>query len=188
MIWKLCRLRSSLCLQFKPQHIAAGAAFLAAKFLNVDLSSNQTMWQEFETTPTILQGEECFLKACLGILILHHISYETGRVCSLHNSWYDFAFIEDFMYMFMKLVLYLNHWFDLLIEFRVCSKKNIFCTYLDELTCLRTLQMLYSSWESSVYGIVLRSSKHWVGSVFVYSINHSEIRSQVLERSFGFKY
>jgi len=129
-----------------------------------------------------------FLKSCLGILILHHISYETGRVCSLHNSWYDFAFIEDFMYVFMKLVLYLNHWFDLLIEFRVCSKKNIFCTYLDELTCLRTLQMLYSSWESSVYGIVLRSSKHWVGSVFIYSINHSEIRSQVLERSFGFKY
>lgn len=48
-------LRSSLCLQFKPQHIAAGAAFLAANFLNVDLSSNQTMWQEFQTTPTILQ-------------------------------------------------------------------------------------------------------------------------------------
>lgn len=59
-------LRSSLCLQFKPQHIAAGAAFLAARFLNVDLSSNQTMWQEFQTTPTILQdvvqqlGELCW--------------------------------------------------------------------------------------------------------------------------------
>lgn len=61
-------LRSSLCLQFKPQHIAAGAAFLAAKVLNVDLSSNQTMWQEFQTTPTILQDvvqqlRELFLMA-----------------------------------------------------------------------------------------------------------------------------
>ena len=117
MIWKLCRLRSSLCLQFKPQHIAAGAAFLAAKFLNVDLSSNQTMWQEFETTPTILQGEECFLKILSWYFNFTSYKFETGHVCSLHNSWYDFAFIEDFMYMFMKLVLYLNHWFDLLIEF-----------------------------------------------------------------------
>ncbi|KAL5995962.1 hypothetical protein ACLOJK_026035 [Asimina triloba] len=51
-------LRSSLWLQFKPHHIAAGAAFLAAKFLNFDLASYQTMWQEFQTTPTILQGEQ----------------------------------------------------------------------------------------------------------------------------------
>ncbi|XP_057821652.1 cyclin-T1-4 isoform X1 [Cryptomeria japonica] len=49
------RLRSSLCLQFKPQHIAAGATFLAAKFLNFNLSSNQCLYQEFQTTPTILQ-------------------------------------------------------------------------------------------------------------------------------------
>ncbi|KAK6932038.1 hypothetical protein RJ641_001662 [Dillenia turbinata] len=33
-------LRTSLCLQFKPHHIAAGAIFLAAKFLNVKLPSN----------------------------------------------------------------------------------------------------------------------------------------------------
>ncbi|KAF6154246.1 hypothetical protein GIB67_036464 [Kingdonia uniflora] len=48
-------LRSSLWLQFKPHHIAAGAAYLAAKLLNFDLASNQRMWQEFETTPSILQ-------------------------------------------------------------------------------------------------------------------------------------
>ncbi|XP_077217700.1 cyclin-T1-4-like isoform X2 [Tasmannia lanceolata] len=48
-------LRSSLWLQFKPRHIAAGAAFLAAKFLNLDLASNQSVWQEFQTTPAILQ-------------------------------------------------------------------------------------------------------------------------------------
>eukprot|EP01018_Ginkgo_biloba_P039254 Gb_08732 [translate_table: standard] len=55
--WNLINegLRSSLCLQFKPHHIAAGAAFLAAKVLNFDLSSNQGLWQEFQTTPTILQ-------------------------------------------------------------------------------------------------------------------------------------
>ncbi|KAK9083935.1 hypothetical protein Scep_030406 [Stephania cephalantha] len=49
-------LRSSLWLQFKPQHIAAGAAYLAAKCLNLDLASNGRMWHEFQTTPSILQG------------------------------------------------------------------------------------------------------------------------------------
>ncbi|CAK7327013.1 unnamed protein product [Dovyalis caffra] len=48
-------LRSSLWLQFKPHHIAAGAAYLAAKFLNFDLAFYQNIWQEFETTPAILQ-------------------------------------------------------------------------------------------------------------------------------------
>ncbi|OMO61236.1 hypothetical protein CCACVL1_23667 [Corchorus capsularis] len=48
-------LRSSLWLQFKPHHIAAGAAYLAAKFLNYDLASYHNIWQEFQTTPAILQ-------------------------------------------------------------------------------------------------------------------------------------
>ncbi|GKV42769.1 hypothetical protein SLEP1_g50141 [Rubroshorea leprosula] len=48
-------LRSSLWLQFKPHHIAAGAAYLAAKFLNFDLSSYHNIWWEFETTSDILQ-------------------------------------------------------------------------------------------------------------------------------------
>ncbi|KAF8401680.1 hypothetical protein HHK36_012626 [Tetracentron sinense] len=48
-------LRSSLWLQFKPHQIAAGAAYLAAKYLNFDLASYQSMWQEFQTTPSILQ-------------------------------------------------------------------------------------------------------------------------------------
>ncbi|XP_058077655.1 cyclin-T1-5-like isoform X3 [Magnolia sinica] len=57
LAWNLVNegLRSSLWLQFKPHHIAAGAAFLAAKFLNLDLASYQSMWQEFQTTPVILQ-------------------------------------------------------------------------------------------------------------------------------------
>ncbi|KAG4160799.1 hypothetical protein ERO13_D01G021266v2 [Gossypium hirsutum] len=48
-------LRSSLWLQFKPHHIAAGAAYLAAKFLNFDLASYHDIWREFQTTPAILQ-------------------------------------------------------------------------------------------------------------------------------------
>ncbi|KAK8706480.1 hypothetical protein V6N13_050043 [Hibiscus sabdariffa] len=48
-------LRSSLWLQFKPHHIAAGAAYLAAKFLNFDLASHHDIWREFQTTPAILQ-------------------------------------------------------------------------------------------------------------------------------------
>ncbi|XP_041011128.1 cyclin-T1-5-like isoform X1 [Juglans microcarpa x Juglans regia] len=48
-------LRSSLWLQFKSHHIAAGAVFLAAKFLNLDLTSYQNIWQEFQTTPEIIQ-------------------------------------------------------------------------------------------------------------------------------------
>ncbi|KAH9323317.1 hypothetical protein KI387_017956, partial [Taxus chinensis] len=51
-------LRTSLCLQFKPHHIAAGAIFLAAKFLKVKLPSDGEVvwWQEFDVTP--LQLEE----------------------------------------------------------------------------------------------------------------------------------
>ncbi|KAL3684064.1 hypothetical protein R1sor_002086 [Riccia sorocarpa] len=50
-------LRTSLCLQFKPHHIAAGAIFLAAKFLKVKLPSDgdKAWWQEFEVTPRQLE-------------------------------------------------------------------------------------------------------------------------------------
>ncbi|KAK6929992.1 Cyclin, N-terminal, partial [Dillenia turbinata] len=48
-------LRSSLWLQFKPHHIAAGAVYLAGKFLNLDLASYEHIWQEFQATPSILQ-------------------------------------------------------------------------------------------------------------------------------------
>ncbi|AQK45345.1 Cyclin-T1-5 [Zea mays] len=51
------RLRTSLCLQFKPHHIAAGAIFLAAKFLKVKLPSDgeKVWWQEFDVTPWQLE-------------------------------------------------------------------------------------------------------------------------------------
>ena len=51
-----CRLRSSLWLQFKPHQIAAGAAYLAARYLNMDLASYQNIWMEFQTPPFILEG------------------------------------------------------------------------------------------------------------------------------------
>ncbi|XP_029129850.1 cyclin-T1-5 isoform X2 [Cajanus cajan] len=53
----ICRLRTSLCLQFKPHHIAAGAIFLAAKFLKVKLPSDgeKVWWQEFDVTPRQLE-------------------------------------------------------------------------------------------------------------------------------------
>jgi hypothetical protein len=52
------RLRTSLCLQFKPHHIAAGAIFLAAKFLKVKLPADgeKVWWQEFDVTPRQLEG------------------------------------------------------------------------------------------------------------------------------------
>ncbi|OIV96016.1 hypothetical protein TanjilG_27120 [Lupinus angustifolius] len=50
-------LRTSLFLQFKPHHIAAGAIFLAAKFLKVKLPSDgeKVWWQEFDVTPRQLE-------------------------------------------------------------------------------------------------------------------------------------
>ncbi|XP_024540063.1 cyclin-T1-3 [Selaginella moellendorffii] len=50
-------LRTSLCLQFKPHHIAAGAIFLAAKFLKVKLpiDGERAWWQEFDVTPRQLE-------------------------------------------------------------------------------------------------------------------------------------
>ncbi|XP_024368403.1 uncharacterized protein [Physcomitrium patens] len=50
-------LRTSLCLQFKPHHIAAGAIFLAAKFLKVNLpkDGDKVWWQQFDVTPRQLE-------------------------------------------------------------------------------------------------------------------------------------
>ncbi|KAL0713830.1 hypothetical protein Bca4012_020808 [Brassica carinata] len=43
---------TTLCLQYKPRHIAAAAFFLAAKYLKMDLESNGESWcQEFDITP-----------------------------------------------------------------------------------------------------------------------------------------
>jgi hypothetical protein len=49
-------------LQFKPHHIAAGAIFLAAKFLKVKLPSdgNKVWWQEFDITLQQLEGQFLF--------------------------------------------------------------------------------------------------------------------------------
>ncbi|XP_074572064.1 cyclin-T1-3-like isoform X2 [Curcuma longa] len=47
--------RTSLCLQFKPRHIASGAAFLAARTLNVETALHPSILHQFHTTPSILQ-------------------------------------------------------------------------------------------------------------------------------------
>ncbi|XP_026664289.2 cyclin-T1-3-like isoform X2 [Phoenix dactylifera] len=49
-------LRTSLCLQYKPQHMAAGAFFLAAKFAKVKLPFEGEFWlQEFNITSQELE-------------------------------------------------------------------------------------------------------------------------------------
>ncbi|KAK4434014.1 Cyclin-T1-5 [Sesamum alatum] len=48
-------LRTSLWLQFKPHQIAAGAAYLAAKILNMNLHSCHKVWHEFQTPPYVLR-------------------------------------------------------------------------------------------------------------------------------------
>ncbi|XP_042421730.1 cyclin-T1-5-like isoform X1 [Zingiber officinale] len=47
--------RTSLCLQFKSRHIAAGAAFLAARTLNFETALHPNILHQFHTTPSILQ-------------------------------------------------------------------------------------------------------------------------------------
>ncbi|KAF8046129.1 hypothetical protein N665_4007s0003 [Sinapis alba] len=43
---------TTLCLQYKPRHIAAGAFFLAAKHIKMDVRSNRERWcQEFDIMP-----------------------------------------------------------------------------------------------------------------------------------------
>ncbi|KAF8079485.1 hypothetical protein N665_1024s0012 [Sinapis alba] len=43
---------TTLCLQYKPRHIAAGAFFLAAKHIKMDVRSNRQRWcQEFDIMP-----------------------------------------------------------------------------------------------------------------------------------------
>ncbi|VVB12420.1 unnamed protein product [Arabis nemorensis] len=47
---------TTLCLQYKPRHIAAGAFFLAAEHLTVDLKSyGESLCQEFDITPRQLE-------------------------------------------------------------------------------------------------------------------------------------
>ncbi|KAL2349500.1 hypothetical protein Fmac_003500 [Flemingia macrophylla] len=48
-------LQSSLWLQYKPHQIAAGAAYLASKYLNIDLTAYHNIWQEFEAAPSIIR-------------------------------------------------------------------------------------------------------------------------------------
>lgn len=58
---------TTLCLQYKPRHIAAGAFFLAAEYLTVDLQSyGEGLLQEFDITPGQLEG----LCLCLSLILM----------------------------------------------------------------------------------------------------------------------
>lgn len=52
------RLRTSLCLQYKPHYIAAGSVALAASFQKVKLpkEKGKVWWMEFDVTPKQLDG------------------------------------------------------------------------------------------------------------------------------------
>ncbi|KAJ1283745.1 hypothetical protein BS78_03G149900 [Paspalum vaginatum] len=65
--WNLINegLQSLLWLQFKPHHIAAGAAFLGAKFLRYDITFHSNFWHEFKTSPYIVQDVVQQLKELL---------------------------------------------------------------------------------------------------------------------------
>ncbi|XP_021312200.1 cyclin-T1-4 [Sorghum bicolor] len=65
--WNLINegLQSSLWLQFKPHHIAAGAAFLAARFLHFDITFHPNFWHEFKTSPYFVQDVVQQLKELL---------------------------------------------------------------------------------------------------------------------------
>lgn len=55
----MCRLRTTLCLQYKPHYIAAGSIFLAATVLqNMELltKKRKVWWLEFEVAPKQLKG------------------------------------------------------------------------------------------------------------------------------------
>lgn len=53
-----CRLRTTLCLQYKPHYIAAGSLYLASKFQKVKLPSEKgkVWWMQFEVSPKLLEG------------------------------------------------------------------------------------------------------------------------------------
>lgn len=55
----VCRLQTLLCLEFKPCHIAAGAIYLAAKFLRIKLFCDweELLMKEFDISLQQLEGE-----------------------------------------------------------------------------------------------------------------------------------
>lgn len=64
-------LQTTLCLQFKPCHVAAGAIHLAAKFLKVKLSSDweKMLWQEFEISSQQLEDISIQIVESYGYLV-----------------------------------------------------------------------------------------------------------------------
>ena len=54
----MIRLETTLCLQYKPQYIAAGSLYLAAKLHNIKLPLHgvHVWWHQFDVAPKPLEG------------------------------------------------------------------------------------------------------------------------------------
>jgi cyclin T len=101
----LCRLRTSLCLQFKPQHIAAGAIFLATKFLKIKLPADgENFWlQQFDVTPRQLEG---LYKVNSVYLYAITLQYRKESFFMLSEVYHDLAVVEPIRIGQKKIIIY----------------------------------------------------------------------------------
>ncbi|KAF8102900.1 hypothetical protein N665_0190s0018 [Sinapis alba] len=75
---------TTLCLQYKPRHIAAGAFFLAAEHLTVDLQSyGEGLFQEFDITPGQLED---IRGQMLELYVRKDISTSQGSIIERSNG------------------------------------------------------------------------------------------------------
>lgn len=75
---------TTLCLQYKPRQIAAGAFFLAAEHLTVDLQSyGEGLFQEFDTTPGQLED---IRGQMLELYEKKHVSATQGSIVERSNG------------------------------------------------------------------------------------------------------
>lgn len=101
-----CRLRSSLWLQFKPHQIAAGAAYLAAKFLNMDLASYHNVWKEFHTPPSVLKGTTKLF------VTISPLDIFPGIPCFLRPFYHNLRcgmLLRTFRLHFVSILLFVNY-------------------------------------------------------------------------------
>jgi hypothetical protein len=123
-------LRTSLCLQFGSQHIAADAIYLAAKFLNVNLPSNgdKIWWQYFGVTPRQPKGWSLFKKLvtfvpALPCLFVLHMLAEFLFLLS-HTINHDIFIVQHeylvhlkpYVVFFVMSVVFKVDWFNVLCE------------------------------------------------------------------------
>lgn len=79
------RLKTTLCLQYKPQYIAAGSLYLAAKLHNIKLPLHgaQVWWHQFDVAPKPLEG---MFGGSYHHCTLYFLEHEKMCFCSCHSS------------------------------------------------------------------------------------------------------